>query len=67
VGGIFGRMQTVGKEVFRMGHKDDIFKTLDAVVSLIKEKQEDEHFLSQVVDKVGLDYITSRVFVGGGD
>jgi hypothetical protein len=57
----------VGKEVFRMGHKDDIFKTLDAVVSLIKEKQEDEHFLSQVVDKVGLDYITSRVFVGGGD
>ena len=43
VGGTFGRMQTLGKEVFRIGQKDDIFKTLDAVVSLIKEKQEDEH------------------------
>ena len=64
VGGTFGRMQTLGKEVFRIGQKDDIFKTLDAVISLIKEKQEDEHFLAQVVDKVGLDYITSRVFQG---
>ena len=64
VGGTFGRMQTVGKEVFRMGQKEDIFKTLDAVVTLIKEKMSDEHFLAQVVDKVGLDYITRRVFAG---
>jgi dissimilatory sulfite reductase (desulfoviridin) alpha/beta subunit len=62
VGGTFGRMQTTGKEVIRMGQKSDIFKTLDATISLIREKQEDEHFLAQVVDKVGLDYITSRVF-----
>ncbi len=27
-----------------------------------KEKQEDEHFLAQTVDKVGLDYITRKVF-----
>ena len=62
VGGTFGRMQTLGKEVVRIGRRDDIFKTLDATISLRKEKQEDEHFLAQVVDKVGLDYITSRVF-----
>lgn len=62
VGGTFGRMQTIGKEVFRNGEKNDIFKTLDAVIELIKEKQTDEHFLAQVVDKVGLDYITRRVF-----
>lgn len=27
-----------------------------------KEKREDEHFLAQTVDKIGLDYITSKVF-----
>ena len=64
VGGTFGRMQTLGKEVVRIGQKNDIFETLDATMSLIKEKQEDEHFLAQVIDKVGLDYITSRVFRG---
>lgn len=62
VGGTFGRMQTIGNEVIRMGQKSHIFKTLDATISLIREKQDDEHFLAQVVDKVGLDYITSRVF-----
>ncbi len=62
VGGMFGRMYTIGKEVFRMGERQDIFKTLDAVVSLIREKQDGEHFLSQVVDKVGIDYINRRVF-----
>jgi len=64
VGGMFGRMYTIGREVFRMGERQDIFKTLDAVVSLIREKQDGEHFLSQVVDKVGLDYINRRVFGG---
>jgi len=62
VGGMFGRMYTIGKEVFRMGERQDVFKTLDAVVSLIREKQDKEHFLSQVVDKVGIDYINKQVF-----
>ena len=54
--------QTLGKEVFRMGRREDIFTTLDATIELIRERMEDEHFLAQVVDKVGLDYIARRVF-----
>lgn len=62
VGGTFGRMQTVGKEIFRIGTKEDIFKTLDATIEMIKEKQENEHFLAHVLQKAGIEYITSRVF-----
>ncbi|RMF97993.1 MAG: 4Fe-4S dicluster domain-containing protein [Candidatus Schekmanbacteria bacterium] len=62
VGGTFGRMQTIGKEIFKMGSKEDIFKTLDAVIEMIKEKQDKEHFLAQVLQKAGIEYITSRVF-----
>jgi NAD(P)H-nitrite reductase large subunit len=55
-------MYTIGREVFRMGERQDIFKTLDAVINLIREKQDSEHFLSQVVDKVGIGYINQQVF-----
>ncbi len=62
VGGTFGRMHTVGKEIFRMGEKEDVFKTLDAVIEMIRENQENEHFLAHVLQKSGIEYITSRVF-----
>jgi dissimilatory sulfite reductase (desulfoviridin) alpha/beta subunit len=57
VGGHFGRWHHIGKELFKLGDEEKVFKALEASLKLLREKAKSEEHLYHMVERYGLEPI----------